>query len=62
MHAKCLGANGARTIVSSADLTDYALEANMEFADAKACIAAEQTECDVTMTSNHTRVRTNRVR
>ena len=30
MHAKCLVADRARDIVSSANLTDYALEANME--------------------------------
>jgi phosphatidylserine/phosphatidylglycerophosphate/cardiolipin synthase-like enzyme len=30
MHAKCLVADRARAIVSSANLTDYALEANME--------------------------------
>jgi phosphatidylserine/phosphatidylglycerophosphate/cardiolipin synthase-like enzyme len=30
MHAKCLVADRSRAIVSSANLTDYALEANME--------------------------------
>ena len=30
MHAKCLVSDRSRAIVSSANLTDYALEANME--------------------------------
>ncbi|MNC98119.1 hypothetical protein D3C83_159870 [compost metagenome] len=30
MHAKCLVADRGRAMVSSANLTDYALEANME--------------------------------